>query len=106
MRQVEIKNTRADWLFGWLEGDQPVTFQEGVYTDMSWDSGIGNRWQWQSFTLGCEWFGFYTRGAKLSHKLENDEDPTADAEKRRQIREDDPGLGNFRFLTLHAGVVF
>lgn len=103
-RQVEIRSPRG---FGFLTPERRATFQEGSYSDISWDSGIGNRWQWKSFTLGCEWLGFYMRGTKIAHKLDDESDANAAAvEKQRQMDEEDPGRGNFRFLTIHAGVSF
>lgn len=39
-----------------------------IYEDVGTGIRIGNEWQWENFTMGCDWFGFNLTAVKINHK--------------------------------------
>ncbi|MEA9355470.1 hypothetical protein SHI21_04635 [Bacteriovorax sp. PP10] len=37
-----------------------------VYEDVGTGIRIGNEWQWENFTMGCDWFGLNLTSAKIN----------------------------------------
>lgn len=70
---------------------------------------IGNRWQWETFTMGCDWIGFFvplsTTEAKVTAPSSTDY-----SEEDRQSAEDDMNdlalSGSPMFLRFYLGVSF
>ena len=69
---------------------------------------IGNQWQWDNFTLGCDWVGF---AIPLSKKIEKnirevstDGGPYEEDTSKKPSTE--PGISGLRFLAFYLGVSF
>ena len=76
-------------------------------TSMGLEFGIGNRWQWDNFTLGCTWIGWF---APLSTSTKRTQIPSSATQT--EIDEFDSDLdklgkaGHLQFLRLSMGVAF
>lgn len=46
----------------------------GEYSEISGHLAIGNQWQWENFTLGCDWVGVNYRFIKLDKGVAPDHD--------------------------------
>lgn len=67
---------------------------------------IGNQWQWENFTLGCDWIGLGVPFAKLDSKYD---DTGFTAEERDRARNDWDDLGeatHAQFLRFYLGATF
>ena len=69
--------------------------------------GLGNRWQFSSFTIGCDWVGYVVPLAKLSSS-ESFSGAVSDDQKTkdRSNFEKEAGAGNLLLLRLHLGMSF
>lgn len=66
-----------------------------TYTDMGVNAGLGNRWQWENFTIGAQWIGVYVpvTQPKVSYNSGLDNDPSEqEKERRRRDRLSGPSL--------------
>lgn len=65
--------------------------------------GIGNRWQWETFTLGCDWIGFF---APFSHTGDTNVKTNTEAE-RKELEKTAEQLGvrgSSQLLRFYLGV--
>lgn len=80
------------------EGNRTViTGPNIIYEDVGVGINIGNEWQWDTFTMGCDWFGINTTVVKLNH------------EERATGTTDAPNLNKgftFNLLHFYVGVSF
>ena len=71
---------------------------------------IGNQWQWQNFTLGCDWFGF---SAPLTSSVSNESITSSNASDAEYARKDSQGeqdrmvkKTSYTFTRLYLGWAF
>lgn len=70
-----------------LATSEDVTQSIGWYSALNMQLGIGNQWQWESFTLGCEWIGSMTRLGH-SHEFElNQASATKSGQEFMELKE-------------------
>lgn len=90
-----------------------ILFSETSNNRYSFDSestslnfAIGNQWQFETFTLGCDWFGVVVPiGAKFSNVVYN----TDNAYSQRDLEEDQNRLvkdNNLQLLRFYLGATF
>lgn len=67
MPTIYYKRNTADM---YVEGNHPYVSGSNnlIYEDFGSGFRIGNEWQWQNFTMGCDWFGLNLKSVKLNHK--------------------------------------
>ena len=66
-----------------------------TYTDMGVNAGLGNRWQWENFTIGAQWIGVYVpvTQPEVSYNSVLENDPSEqERERRRRDRLSGPSL--------------
>ena len=82
----------------YIEGSRTVITGPNIkYEDVGVGINIGNEWQWENFTMGCDWFGINTTVIKL-----NDEAiATGPTDERNRHR----GL-TLNLLHFYIGVAF
>jgi hypothetical protein len=39
-----------------------------IYEDVGTGFRVGNEWQWENFTMGCDWFGLNYKTVEINHK--------------------------------------
>jgi hypothetical protein len=54
-----------------LSGDNLTPIATYDTHDIGVTGAIGNQWQWENFTLGCDWIGFYAPLVKLKNDVSN-----------------------------------
>ena len=78
-------------------------------TDLVGEFSIGNRWQWHSFTLGCDWVGVAFPIASISYQEPTvaDNDPNKEA-KDTDIKNSRNSVkgSSMNFVRLHLGFAF
>jgi hypothetical protein len=69
--------------------------------------GLGNRWQFSNFTIGCDWVGYAVPLAKLSSS-ESFTGPITESQKAsdRDNFDKRSSEGNLMLLRFHLGVSF
>ncbi len=77
----KIKMHANDSLFGDQDGEHIATGES-----LALSVSIGNQWQWENFTLGCDWIGFAAPVATLS---EDYNDKRLDSSYDRKIAKSD-----------------
>jgi hypothetical protein len=89
--------------------DSRVLFYETKKQDIGFDAALGNRWQWQTYSMGFDWFGLYVPAINLADMRKRDPNPeNSDGDKADDaVKEMDltrkVGVQGLRF---HLGVTF
>lgn len=80
--------------------------REMTYTDLGFDVGFGNRWQWKYFSLGVQWLGAYikTGDSEAELNFKGGANLADDIIREKNQRDDftNPSLTS----SLHIGVSF
>ncbi len=91
----------------------PNIYYESTYYDgvvvrenaLGVDFAIGNRWQWENFTMGCDWVGFFS---PMSKNLKVIDDRGQSDEYIQAALNDDSyrGTGSLQLLRFYLGLSF
>ncbi len=65
LRQYQIKDR-----LGSIFSDREELDSTGTVLSFGADVGIGNQWQFETFTLGCDWVGYYFPVSVLSKRYD------------------------------------
>lgn len=67
MPTIYYKRNTADF---YTEGSHPYVVGSNnlIYEDIGMGFRLGNEWQWQNFTMGCDWFGLNYKTIKINFK--------------------------------------
>lgn len=89
-----------------LTGDSTLLAKQSA-TSAGIELAIGNRWQYDTFTIGCDWIGFFAPLTKLSYvdEMPAGADP-ADAAKQKDAFDKIALTGNLELLRFYLGVSF
>ncbi len=74
-------------------------------TSIGVELAIGNRWQWDTFTLGCDWIGAFLPIAKISDDI--DMPAGAKESEKKEAQDDWDNLAkthNYQLLRFYLGV--
>lgn len=90
----------------------PLTGSKDIDSSLSVSSigasvGIGNRWQWESFTIGCDWIGTFIPLTTTGETKVNE--PSADASDIKRTEKEAEDLGKAssgQILRFYLGVSF
>lgn len=72
--QVSKLSQRID-IEGSDEWDSRIQFYDLKQKDLGFEIAVGNRWQWQSYSMGFDWLGTYLPVIKIAHSRRRDADP-------------------------------
>lgn len=92
--------------------DRPGSAKSGrlrdvSYSDNGFELGIGNRWQWDYFTLGVQWLGVYTKFSDSDAELNFQGDADTLAEDRiRELNKRDDLTNPSLTSNIYLGVSF
>lgn len=69
------------------EINDPLPYSAGSFKSTSWvfSASIGNQWQWENFTLGCDWVG---TSVVLSHQYSEEDKDSLDIYDRTDFEND------------------
>lgn len=67
MPSIYYKRNTADF---YTEGSYPYVLGSNnlIYEDIGTGFRVGNEWQWQNFTMGCDWFGLNYKAYEINFK--------------------------------------
>lgn len=98
-RKILLKNA-------WFLFSNRTISEVGSVESLAADLAIGNQWQWQNFTLGCDWIGYMAPIATLSKKY----DPYGATGQDLKDLDDSwdrlANVGSFQLLRFYLGASF
>lgn len=78
----------------------------GSVDSLAADIAIGNQWQWDSFTLGCDWIGYMAPVAILNRSFDPHGATGSDLKDLDKAWDDLANVGSYQFLRLYLGMSF
>lgn len=90
-------------------GDESTKIASVDYSDLGLTLAIGSQWQWDTFTMGCDWIGIYAPVVKTKSDYESSNEDTvssSDAKKARSNFRDEMQALNIQGLRFYLGAAF
>lgn len=106
MRDLHVK-TRID-LSAAIAGENGTANTTMGITSYGFSAAIGNQWQWENFTLGCDWFGTFTPLVKGAQRDSGFSDDLSEEDrKEKQDKFDDVAENiSYQLVRFYIGVSF
>lgn len=90
----------------WFLFSNQTISEIGYVESLAADIAIGNQWQWNNFTLGCDWIGYMAPVSTLNKSFDAHGATGNDLKDLDKAWDNLANVGSFQFLRLYLGVSF